>query len=333
MDSRKALTVGAVVVVVGALLAAAVVPDAVADPSDEGPIRPGPVHVVDTDIATGEITGQTAELELITTLEHRGNPAENVTVRFEATDAESGLLEAEEEVSVGDLTADGERRVSTVLTVPREGGYELSGVVYRNGTRVDEFSRTVSGVDALEPSYAKSNVSFVDDPVLEPVTVSVEEADENRTTLELGSWLTADGPSETDSLSVTFVVRQAESNVVAARTTVDAGGIREGRSETVSADVMVPSEYNYYVDAVLTRDGVIIDTAGGVVNLDPTETLERDESQQDVEFDASDFEGDEPDSPEPTAEERGTSAETPGFGPVVALVALLGASLLAGRRR
>jgi PGF-CTERM protein len=331
MDSNRVLAGGAVVVVAVALLAAAVVPGAIAAPDDD-PIRPGPVRVVDADIATGEITGQTAELELFATLDHRGNTAENVTVLFEATDAESGLLEASEEVSVGDLTAEGERRVSTTLSVPRDGGYELEGVVYRNGTRVDQFTRQVSGVEALTPAYAESNVSFVDDPVLQPVSVSIADAGENRTTLELGGWLTAAGPSEADSLSVTFILRQAESNVVAARTSVEAGGLREGRSEMVTTEVSVPSEYNYYVDAVLTRDGVIVDTAGGVVNLDPTETLDRDQTQQEVEFDASDFESEEgpPDRPEGT---ETTAAQTPGFGPIVAVAALLSAGLLARRRR
>ena len=331
MDSNRALAGGAVAVVAVALLAAAVIPGAIAAP-DDGPVRPGPVNVVDADIATGEITGQTAELELVATLDHRGNTAENVTVLFEATDAESGLLEASETVSVGDLTAEGERRVSTTLTVPRDGGYELEGVVYRNGTRIDEFTRQVSGVEALTPAYAESNVSFVDDPVLEPVSVSIADAGEDRTTLELGGWLTAAGPSEADSLSVTFVLRQAESNVVAARTSVDAGGLAGGRSEMVTTEVAVPGEYNYYVDAVLTRDGVIVDTAGGVVNLDPTETLERDQTEQAVEFDASDFERDDtpPDRP---SEAETTAAQTPGFGPVVAVAALLSAGLLARRRR
>ena len=331
MDSQRVLAGGAVAAVVVALLAAAVVPGAVASPDDD-PVRPGPVNVVDADIATGEITGQTAELELFATLDHRGNPTENVTVLFEATDAESGLLVDSAEVSVGDLTAEGERRVSTILTVPREGGYELEGVVYRNGTRIDEFGRSVSGVGALTPAYAESNVSFVEDPVLEPVSVSIADAGENRTTLELGGWLTAAGPSEADSLSVTFIVRQAESNVVAARSSVDAGGLREGRSETVTAEVGVPSDYNYYIDAVLTRDGVIVDTAGGVVNLDPTETIDRNQTQQEVEFDASDFDSDDspPDRPEGT---EATRTQTPGFGLVVAVLALLSAALLARGRR
>ncbi|MFW5934511.1 MAG: DUF7490 domain-containing protein [Halolamina sp.] len=331
MDNERALLGGAVAVVALALLAAAVVPGAVAPPDDD-PVRPGPVRVVDADIATGEITGQTAELDLFATLDHRGNLAENVTVRFEATDTESGLLVAEDVVTVGDLAAEGERRLSTTLSVPREGSYELEGVVYRNGTRVDEFSRRVSGVEALTPPYAESNVSFVDDPVLEPVGVSIIDAGEERTTLELGGWLTAAGPSETDSLSVTFVVRQAESNVVADRRSVDAGDLAEGRSETVTAEVSVPSEYNYYVDAILTKDGVIVDTAGGVVNLDPTETIDRDETRQDVEFNASDFDRDDGPPDRPTGTDQ-TAARTPGFGPVVAVIALLTAGLLARRKR
>ena len=335
MDRERTLAGAAVLVVGIALLGAVVAPGVLADPSDEGPIRPGRVDVVDTAVSTGEITGQTAELTLHTTVRHRGNPTENVTVRFRAIDSESGLLKAEQRVAVGTMTSDGEREVSATLTVPREGGYQLEAVVYRNDSRVDSFSRTVRGVSALTPGYAESNVSFNDDAVLDPISVSVVEATDDRTTLELGAWLTATGPAQGNDLSVTFVVRQAESNVVASRSTVDAGDIREGRSTMVTTEVSVPSEYNYYIDAVLTRDGVIIDTATGVVNLDPTETIDANQTEQEVEFDAGEF-ADTP-AEEPEGEPRRTGAETvaetPGFGAVVAVLALLVAAVLARGRR
>jgi PGF-CTERM protein len=333
---RERLLAGAAVLIVGiALLGAVVAPGVLADPSDEGPIRPGHVDIVDTAVSTGEITGQTAELRLHTTLRHRGNPTENVSVRFRAIDTQSGLLKAEKRVAVGTMRSDGEQEVSATLAVEREGGYQLEAVVYRNDTRVDSFSRPVRGVSALTPGYAESNVSFTEDPVLDPISVSVVEANEDRTTLELGAWLTAAGPNQGNDLSVTFIVRQAESNVVASRSTVDAGDIREGRSRMVTTEVSVPSEYNYYIDAVLTRDDVMIDTASGVVNLDPTETIDANQTEQAVEFDAGEF----ADTPEerPDRDRRATEAETvtetPGFGPVVAVVALLAATLLARWRR
>ncbi len=336
MDRERTLAVGAVLVVGVALLGAAVAPGVLADPSDQGPVRPGNVDVVDAAVSTGEITGQHAELTLHTTLRHRGNPAENVSVRFRAVDTDSGLLEAEKRVQVGEMSGGGEQSVPATLTVEREGGYQLEVVVYRNDTRIDSFSRTVGGVSALTPGYAESNVSFTDDAVLDPVAVSVVETTEDRTTLELGGWLTAEGPTRGSDLTVTFVVRQAESNVVAARTTVDAGDIREGRSKIVTTDVTVPSEYNYYIDAVLTRDGVIIDTATGVVNLDPTETIDANRTTRDVEFDAGEFadsDGNERATEQPAMTEEELSTETPGFGPVVAVVALLGIALLARWRR
>lgn len=333
MDRERTLVGGAVLVVGIALLGAVVAPGVLADPSDEGPIRPGDIAVVDAAVSTGEVTGQHAELTLHTTIRHRGNPTENVSVRFRAIDTDSGLLEAEKRVNVGTLRSDGEREVPATLTVARESGYRLEAVVYRNDTRVDSFARTVRGVSALTPGYADSNVSFTEDSVLEPVSVSVVEATEDRTTLELGGWLSAIGPNRGNDLTVTFVVRQAESNVVAARSTVDAGEIREGRSRMVTTELSVPSEYNYYIDAVLTRDGVIIDTATGVVNLDPTETIDANRTEREVEFDAGEFAETETPDREPRATQGQTVTETPGFGPVVAVAALLVAALLARWRR
>lgn len=334
MDRERTLAGAAVLLVGVALLGAVAAPGVLADPSDDGPVRPGHVGVVDAAVSTGEITGQNAELTLHTTLRHRGNPTENVSVRFRAVDTESGLLADETSVPVGTMTSDGEREVTGTLSVPREGGYRLEATVYRNDSRVDSYSRSVRGVEALTPAYARSNVSFTEDSVLEPVSVSIVEANEDRTTLEIGGWLTAAGPSEGSGLSVTFIVRQAESNVVASRTTVDAGSLREGRSEMVTADVTVPSEYNYYIDAVLTRDGVIIDSAAGVVNLNPTETIDSDRTEKEVEFEAGDFEeGTESGEPDRRPDATETVTSTPGFGPVVAVVALLGAALLARWRR
>lgn len=336
MDRERLLAGGAVLLVGVALLGAVVGPGVLADPGDEGPIRPGPVDVVDGDaaVSTGEITGQNAELVLHTPLRHYGNPTENVSVRFRAVDSESGLLVDETRAHVGTMTGDGEREVRGTLTVPREGGYRLEATVYRNDTRVSGYSRTVRGVSALTPEYARSNVSFTEDAVLDPVSVSIVEAGEEQTTLELGGWLTAMGPSEGSDLSVTFIVRQAESNVVAERATVDAATLREGRSEMVTTEVTVPSDYNYYVDAVLTRDGVIIDTAAGVVNLDPTETIDRNQTERDVEFEAGDFDEEEATDREPEQERATeTATTTPGFGPAAAVVALLGAALLARWRR
>jgi len=133
---------------------------------------------------------------------------------------------------------------------------------------------------------------------------------------------------------VSVIVRQADSNLAADRAAADVGTIDPGQTAETSMTVSVPSEYNYYVDGVLTKDGVIVDTVRTAVNLDPSERIAVNETRQDVSLEVSDFErerrptedGERRDSP--AASEDGT----PGFGVPVAVLALVSGGLLARRQ-
>ncbi|KAB1198562.1 MULTISPECIES: PGF-CTERM sorting domain-containing protein [Haloferax] len=334
MDRNALLVGGAVGVVVVAAVTAVLVPGVLADPTDEGPIRPGPVDVADVSIAAGPATGETVTLGIETRIDHRGNPTQNVSVLVRAIDAESGLLATTQRVDVGNISRDGETTAATNLTVPREGGYDIEVALYREAERVDQAKRSVSGVSAIKPPYLQSTTSFTDTEALPPVSYSIEDAGEDRTTLDLTATLTNTGDEPAEDLSVTFVLRQAESNIVASRTTVDAGTISAGRTDSVDATATVPSGYNYYIDAVLMRDGVVIDTARGAANLNPTRTISVNQTTEDVELRVEDFEDDDDRTPEDYESERTrTESSAPGFGVVVALVALLATALVARRWR
>ena len=325
MNRETALSVAAALVLLGSVLAAASVPNALADPDEEFR-SPGHVRVTDMPIRTGAVTGETATLRVEARLSHRGNPTENVSVRFRAVDLESGFEEAAETVRVGDLTENREVAVRTNLTVPREGGYRIEVAVYRDGERIETGRKEVRGLGALDPPYARSTVRFTETTAALPaVSFTVADVSGNRTTLSLSAALTnaGDAPSA-DDLEVTFVLRQAESNIVAGRTTVPVEPIRPGRTATVDAEIIVPSEYNYYVDVVLWKDDVVVDSTRAAANLDPRRTLDVDQKEEEVELEVSDFE---------TGEAGGgagdrtptTESQAPGFGvlPAVAAVALL----------
>lgn len=335
MNREALLSASAVVVVVLALLAAAVVPGAVSPPTDEEQTRPGYVDIADVTIQPSTVSGQTATLSVEAFLRHAGGPSENVSVVFRAVDSESGLLETTRRVEVGTLTDEGETPVPTNLTVEREGGYRIRVIVYEGDRRVEEGSIGVDGLRALTPAYARTTVGFAEEGTLQPVSVAVERAGEERTDLALSAWLTNSGDADVGDLRVTFVLRQAESNVEAARASTDVGAIPAGNTDTADATVSVPAGYNYYIDVVLWKEGVIIDTARSVVNLDPQERISANETTREVQFEAGDFErGDgERDRPAPTREPTmtETGASGPGFGVGVAVVALLGAVLLARR--
>lgn len=338
MKLEKTVVVAAIILVVASLVVVAVVPGVLADSDDNGPLRPGHVEVEEVPIAPGEITGETATLAVEARLSHGGNPSENVTVLFRAIDSESNLVETDQIIDVGTLSGDRETAVRANLTVAREGGYEIETVVFRDGQRVDRAGRQISGLEALTPAYAESNVEFAEATALQPVSVAIGSSDNDQVSLDLSAALTNEGDESTSDLEVTFTVRQADSNVVADRVTADVGDIRAGRTSTVDAAVMVPEDYNYYVDAVLWSDDVHVDSAQSVAKLDPTERISADETETDVEFEASDFESDsgsmsgrddgsaEYDSGESTAE------ETPGFGVAIGIFGLLATVLFARRR-
>lgn len=336
MRRERTLAVAAAVVTTVALVTAALVPGAIANPADEGPVRPGPVELVELPISQGKVTGETVTLRVEADLAHRGNPTPNVTIRFRAVDAESGLVETTRTVAVGDLEGDGETTVPANLTVERAGGYRIEAAVYTDGERMASGSRTVRGLDALTPPYARSTVRFADRQALPPVSISVDSVQGDSATLNVTASLENGGNEPVDDLSVTLVLRQAESNLVAARRTVSIGRIRPGRTAGPSVRVTVPDGYNYYVDAVLTRDDVVIDTARDVVNLDPQRTIRANETTEDVDLDVGEFTPEDGRGrPRPQATGRPiTEGGGPGFGApaaLAALLALVSAGLLAGR--
>jgi hypothetical protein len=332
-SERQFLAAAAVVAVVSAGVVV-VAPGVLATPSDD-PTRPGYVDLVDVAIAENGVTGETATLAVENRLQHRGPPAPNVTVTVRAVDADSGLLTAERSVDVGTLTDERETVARTNLTVPREGGYRIETAVYVDGRRTEAGSRTIRGLSALTPPRSQSTVAFAERSAVPPLSVSIAETSGNRTTLAVTSSLENGGDAAVGDLAVRVVVRQAESNVVAADRTVDVGRIRPGRTDGATAEVTVPANYDYRIDAVLLRDGVTLDSATTVANLDPTRTIEADTTETDVRFEAGEFEqGRAGGGRGAPTETPVASAGGPGFGPIVPVVAALALAALAlGRSR
>lgn len=332
MDRVQTIAAGAGAVVVVALLVALLAPGALSEPPSER--NPGHVDIADATIQPQAVGGQTVGLGVNTTLRHRGNPSPNVSLRLRAIDDESGLLETTKTVEVGELTGERERTVPATLTVERDGGYRIETVVYRDGRRVDTGRQRVSGLEALVPAYARTPIQFVDETTLPPLGVSVRDATDARTTLDITALLTNRGATQPADVQASVIVRQADSNLVADRAAAEVGTIDPGQTAETEMTVSVPSNYNYYVDGVLKKDGVIVDTVRTAVNLDPSERIAVNETRQEVSLEVSDFERDR--RPTEDAERMDSGAdsesETPGFGVPVAVLAVITGGLLARRR-
>lgn len=336
MDTRTALLAAAAAVLVVSAVGVVAAPDALDDPREENE-RPGDLRIAGMVVSPGEVRGETAELRLGVDLQHRGPTVENVTVRHRAIGADSGLLVDETTVDVGDVDGGGERTINGSVDVERAGGYRIETVVFVDGERRESRTTRVGGVAALTPDYADSRVGFTEGNVWPTVAVSVREADNATATLSVSVSVTNRGDEASDPLDLRLLMRQAESNVIADEASETVGSVRPGRTDTVTVTVEVPANYNYYVDAALWSDDVLIDETQGVANLNPRETISADESVEEVEFSVEDFAGGGGDGADGADGERprddgSTDDATPGFGPVVALAALLAAALYARRR-
>lgn len=335
MRVETALGGAIVVLAVASLVVAAAVPGVLAEPRDE----PGHARLTDATVGTGEVAPETVTLSVTAFLQHHGGTSENLSVRVRAESLESGLHATTSEVDVAPAEGDTEVEVPVNVTVPRQGGVLIEVSLYRDGRRQGDVRREVRGVGDLKPPAAESSVRFhrfdrqVGNDTLPSVQTAVEDGGGDRVTLNVSAYLTNDGGAETGDLSLEFVLRQAESGVVADRTRVPLDEIRPQHTVAPSAIVTVPDGYNYYVDAILWKGGVIVDSARGVANLDPDESIRVNRSGEAGGLRVSDFERDDGGAEAPR---RGgpspTPVDTPGLGVGVALAALAAAALLARRR-
>jgi len=340
VNRDRTLAAIAVALLVGAALLAVLAPGALADRSDTS-VRPSYLDLREPRVAAGTVGGETAELSLDLRVEHRGGPAENVTVEVQAVSTDTGLVGTTVRKRLGRLparTRTHEVRTRVNVSVPRENGYRLFIRVYENGSRAASGATEVSGVDSLTPDYADTPIEFhrfgpeeASPPV---IRYSIEGSENNRTTLETQTYLTNRGDGAAGGLELVVTARQVESNVVAARERVTIDDIGPGRTATPTVTLDVPSEYNYYLDGLLLRDGVIVGTATSAATLDPTRPVPENETTEDVEFDTGEFadtpereEEREAGRPEPT-----NIATGPGFGVAVAVLALLTIAIAALRR-
>jgi PGF-CTERM protein len=341
MQREQALSGLLVVVVLATVVAALVIPGAIDDPSQEE--RPGRVGVQELTIATDSVRGGTVTLDVTTHLRHLGGESENVSVFVRAVDSDTGFVRATATRNVSTVEGDREVTVTQPLTVDREGGYRIEVITYQDGERIDETAREVRGLETLTPAYAETSVVFHrfagrGEDQLPSIQYTIEDADDERATLNVSTYLTNQGDEPSDDLRVVLVARQAESGIVAARRTVSVGGIRPGRTATPATTLSVPDGYNYYLDAILWKDDVIVGSARSVANLDPTETLSANVTRRAVGLEVSDFEpdggagrGDAAGRDRPQA--TGTPVAGPGFGVLVALLALGGSIILARRQQ
>ncbi len=338
MNRTNALLVAALGVALFAVVAALLVPGALADRA--GQPDPARLEYRESNIQAGTVTGESVTLQVESRIGHRAGPANNVTLVHRAIDQSSGMMEAIARNELGELDGDREFSPLTNVTVPRRGTYEIRTTIYVDGEVHASGRQTVDGVGTLVPAYARTDVQFralagfsTDIP---PIVYFIDDSDGNSATLDVTPFLTNTGDTAEDGLELVVQARQVDSNIVADRTTVPVEAIGPGQTSQPSVQLSVPDDYNYYLDAMLRRDGVVVGATSVKASLDPSEPVPENETQRDIGLETGDFERDQPREPQAAETERDreytSGQDGPGFGVAGALAALLAAGILYARR-
>lgn len=322
----------AVVVVVG--LVAVLAPGVLATPDE--PVREDHLTLREAPITPANVTEDSATLTVTNWLEHRGGPSENVSLLVRVVDTDTGTVETTARRSVGTVSRGGDRAVPVNVTVERAGGYRIETLVFVDGERVTSGSSTVSGVQALRPDRDRTGLRFHSfDGSLPTITYHIADVDGGTATLNGTAYLTNGGDGVAEDLELHVRARHAGSNAIADQAVVSVSDVRPGRTTMPQASLDVPDNYSYRLDAILMRDGDIVDTETAVANLDPDDPATINETTDTDSFDAEQFADNDGQDRMPTTESRDPgsgSGDGPGFGVAVALGAIVGAGLLLTRR-
>ncbi|WP_185903218.1 BGTF surface domain-containing protein [Halonotius terrestris] len=152
--------------------------------------------------------------------------------------------------------------------------------------------------------------------------------------------------AEGAEVSATTNVAPGTDTELRLRSTDASSSFQVGNDVNISEDGSISTTYDLsnqevgdLFDANFRVEGSSVDTTEGVivesVSMDDGEEMnETDDSEEDMDDGEEDMDdGEEMNETDDGESEDGTSEETPGFGAIVALVALIGAALLATRRQ
>ncbi|MDY6775855.1 MAG: PGF-CTERM sorting domain-containing protein [Halobacteria archaeon] len=323
MRRETALGLGVLAVVLFVLGVTILVPGAVEKPQD--PVRRSYIHVNEVSLKPVSVTGSNVTLRVETRFDHSEGVSENTTVTVRATSTETGLLETTRTKDVGDVKDEREVSVTHNVTVERSGGYRVDSVVYTDGRRVSSASKSVEGVGSLKPEYARSPLGFESFGSQPSIEYSVDEVDRSTVALNVTAYVTNTGGRQTGNTYVVLKARQSESGIVADERRVDVGEIDEGETDRVNGRLVVPDGYNYYLDAVLWKDDVVLGTTRSGASLNPSKSIPTNVTQEEVGIRVEDFERD--DEPQSRSDELESEVPEdgqgqPGLGVVAAVLAV-----------
>ncbi len=282
--------------------------------------------IAEIDISPERVTSTDVLLNVTTYVENRGDGGSgDAKLILKAFDSTSGLLVGETTTSAGSIDEDKTMPVLQQISVEREGGYRIDVVLFEDDKRLRQRSMQIYDIGSLTPNIHDIGIK------IQEMDFLVENVTDSRVVIGVDLYLTNEGDSTSEDLSMLVKAREVDAGLLADKIWITTGSIKKETTIIRSCDIAVPDGYNYIVEALIWKNDTIVERGEGVVQLNPKRTIPKDEEIVSDKIRVDDF------IPEAEAREYGESPagmkKTPGFTSVMAAIMIMIAVFTCIRRR
>ena len=249
---------------------------------------------------------------MTTYIDNRRDRSGDVKLLLKAFDLESGLLVDRETVIVGSILERKTRSASQTVKVGRDNGYRIEVVLFEDEQRIDQRTMEVSGIGDLTPNVYDIGLQIPEMDFL------VKNVTGSRVTIGVDLYLTNEGSTTSEDLRILIKAREVDAGLLADKTWISTGVIKKETTVIHSADIVVPDDYNYIVEALIWKNDTIVERGQGVVQLNPRRTIPEKEKVVSEDIDVEDFM-----SPRIAYESGDMKTKTPGFTALMLLMTLI----------
>lgn len=245
--------------------------------------NPSYLNIREVDVKPIEVTSSFADINITAYISHSGSKTNNASMLVRAIDSNTGLLNSQEWSPISDVDLEKTLIVSRDLKIERNGNYDLKILLFDNDTISDSGTVNIRGINILTPQSKKSGI------IANNIDFFVSGTSAGKVDIKPEIYLENTGPEVSENLKLIVKAREADSNLLADRTTTETGSIKSEKTAIKEVQLNVPDEYNYMIVVELWKDDALINTWEKPVLLAPTKTVPKGNQEKKINIEVSKF--------------------------------------------
>lgn len=290
-----------------------------------GCLKQGRLAVEDMNIQAEGVTTSAVTLNVSSSLRNTGGVAGSpFDLRLRAFNTESGFLEAEQTTQVPGIEWGGGRLISQNIVLPRKGSYRLVEAIYLGSTLSGQGEVTVNNLEQLTPDTQQSGL------IIEDMDFIVRKVSGDSAVIQADIYVANGGGVSSGLVTIEVKAKEMDAHLTADKQEARIENIDPEKIGIGSATLTVPDQYNYQVQALIWRNGTIVRRGEGIVQLRPGILVSNGSEILSTKIDTSKFVAD---GARMTQSPYPYSTKAPGFGGVLAILALIGIGAAGTARR